>query len=395
MIKGKDIVVIGIQPWDIEIGSNCKDIAKEFSKNNRVLFVNIPISYLEAWKNSDNKIVKNRKAVIKNPSLSIKQINENLFNLTPATYIHPSNSFPGFLFKMINKQNNKKLAISIKKATYELGFKDILLFNDQHMFLGFSLKELLNPKLSIYYIRDNLLIVPYWRKHGLQMEPYLIAKSDIVFTNSLYYEEYARKYNENSFMVGQGCDVSIYQPDRTEVSEELKSIDKPIIGYVGYLSTKRLDVNLIAGIAKAKPDFEIVLVGPENESFKKTELHHISNVTFLGPRPPETLPSYIKGFTIAMNPQQLTKATIGNYPRKIDEYLAMGIPTIATKTKAMKWFKDTVMLGETLEDYLENIDLIMNSDTEEKRVKRIQTGNNHSWTTCVNLMYDKIKEIGH
>ena len=37
MIKGKDIIVVGIQAWDIEIGSNCKNIALEFSQNNRVI----------------------------------------------------------------------------------------------------------------------------------------------------------------------------------------------------------------------------------------------------------------------------------------------------------------------------------------------------------------------
>ena len=36
MIKGRDIIVVGVQPWDIEIGSNCKNIAHEFSKHNRV-----------------------------------------------------------------------------------------------------------------------------------------------------------------------------------------------------------------------------------------------------------------------------------------------------------------------------------------------------------------------
>jgi glycosyltransferase involved in cell wall biosynthesis len=390
MIIGRDIVVIGIQPWDIEIGSNCKDIAKEFSKNNRVLFVNIPISYLEAYKNKDHQIVKNRLAVIKDPSTFINKIDENLYNLTPPTLIYPINSLPHFLFNIFNKINNKKLANSIEKAVKELGFKDYILFNDQHMFLGYYLKELLNPQISIYYIRDKLLIVPYWRKHGLDLEPKLIAKSDFVFTNSLHYEDYARKYNNNSYMVGQGCDVSIYQPEKTVIAEELKSIDKPIIGYVGYLSAKRLDTNLMSGIAKAKPDFEIVLVGPEDDSFKKTDLHQLPNVTFLGSKPPETLPSYIKGFTIAMNPQQLTKATKGNYPRKIDEYLAMGIPTIATKTKAMEWFNDTVLLGENLEDYLNNIDQIMKSDTQEKKENRIKTGHSHSWTTCVNLMYDHI-----
>jgi hypothetical protein len=31
--------------------------------------------------------------------------------------------------------------------------------------------------------------------------------------------------------------------------------------------------------------------------------------------------------------------TIGNYPRKIDEYLAMGKPIVATSTKTMQMFK--------------------------------------------------------
>jgi len=393
MISGRDIIVIGIQPWDIEIGSNCKDIAKEFSQNNRVLFVNIPISYLEARKNKTNQIVKNRLEVIKNPSKSINQISKNLYNLSPATLIYPINSLPHPLFKALNKTNNKKLAREIQKAIEALQFENYLLFNDQHMFLGYHLKELLNPDKYIYYIRDKLLNVPYWKKHGQDLEPKLIAKSDIVFTNSLHYEDYAREHNPNSFMVGQGCDVTIYQPEKTEIAEELKTIKKPVIGYVGFLSSKRLDIELIIGIAKTKPEFEIVLVGPEDDTFKQSELHQLNNVTFLGSKPPESLPKYIKGFTIAMNPQRLTKATKGNYPRKIDEYLAMGIPTIATKTKAMEWFKDTVLLGDNLDDYIENIDQIVSNDTEENRALRIKTGHSHSWGTCVNLMYDYLKKM--
>ena len=42
-MQGKDIVITGIQPWDIEIGSNCKNIALEFSKKNRVLYINAPL----------------------------------------------------------------------------------------------------------------------------------------------------------------------------------------------------------------------------------------------------------------------------------------------------------------------------------------------------------------
>ena len=394
MIKGKDIVVIGIQPWDIEIGSNCKDIAREFSKNNRVLFINIPYSFLEIMKNKKPEIVKNRLDAIKNPSTAIKKIDNNLYTFTPPIKLWPINFLPSTaLFSVFNKINNRKLSDSIKKALTELEFNDFYLFNDQHIFLGYYLKELLKPQLSIYYIRDNLQIVRYWQKHGHILEPKLIAKSDIVFTNSLYYEEYAKNYNNQSYMVGQGCDIQMYRPEKTEVAEELKNIKKPIIGYVGYLSAKRLDVEIISQIAQDRPDYSIVLVGPESEEFKNSRLHEIPNVIFLGSKSPEQLPSYIKGFDVAMNPQQLTKATIGNYPRKIDEYLAMGKATVATKTKAMEWFKDSVTLCEKASDYPQAIDKLLENDSEELRQKRIKVGYSHSWTTSVNLMYEKIKKL--
>jgi hypothetical protein len=38
----------------------------------------------------------------------------------------------------------------------------------------------------------------------------LIKNADVVVTNSLYYTEYAREFNPNSHMVGQGCDVSLF-----------------------------------------------------------------------------------------------------------------------------------------------------------------------------------------
>ena len=57
MIKNQDIIITGLQAWDVEIGSNCKSIALEFSKNNRVLYVNSPLdrkTYLFDRKDSKN-----------------------------------------------------------------------------------------------------------------------------------------------------------------------------------------------------------------------------------------------------------------------------------------------------------------------------------------------------
>jgi teichuronic acid biosynthesis glycosyltransferase TuaH len=64
MIKGKDIVIIGIQAWDIEIGSNCKNIATEFAKYNRVIYVNNPLSIIDFFKIKKSEPLEKRKRVV-------------------------------------------------------------------------------------------------------------------------------------------------------------------------------------------------------------------------------------------------------------------------------------------------------------------------------------------
>lgn len=395
MIKGKDIVVIGIQAWDIEIGSNCKNIATEMAKNNRVLYVNPPLDRATLKREKNTAKVKKRILVKNGQEPPLVKLSKNLWNLYPKTLIESINWLPlHWFFKILNKRNGKRFAKDINAAITALQFKNILLFNDSSMFLGFYLKELLNTQSYIYYMRDYLIKVPYWQKHGERLEPKLLAKADTVVNNSALYAEYGAKYNKRSFMVGQGCDVSLFSDTSGQIaiSPQLQNIPKPIIGYVGYLTSMRLNIELLHYIAKQKPQWSIVLVGPEDEDFGNSILHEIDNIYFLGSKPANTLPSYVKGFSVAINPQIVNNWTIGNYPRKIDEYLAMGKPTVATNTKAMQMFKDHVYLANTHEDYVALIDLALQENNQEKIEKRIAFANSHTWENNVKAIYEAIKK---
>ena len=79
IIKNRDIVIVGQQPWDTEIGSNCKNIALEFSKNNRVLYVNSPLDRISKLKHKADPKIKKRVAVINKTEDSILTIKENLW----------------------------------------------------------------------------------------------------------------------------------------------------------------------------------------------------------------------------------------------------------------------------------------------------------------------------
>ena len=119
-------------------------------------------------------------------------------------------------------------------------------------------------------------------------------------------------------------------------------------------------------------------------------MHNLPNVYFLGRKDSSELPAYVKGFDVAMNPQLINDLTIGNYPRKIDEYLAMGKPIVATRTRAMEMFSDHVYLGSTKEEYIELIEEALSENSKDSIHARIDFANSHTWENNVKAIYKAI-----
>ena len=385
MLANRDIIVVGIQAWDIEIGSNCKNIAEEFAKKNRVLYVNYPLDRITMIKQRNSEKVKKRVRIVKSGKSELIEISSNLWNLYPATVLESINWIrSSLIFNWVNRINNKRFARQIKLAIDELGFSNYLIFNDSDMFRSFHLKEYLKPETYIYYTRDNLIEMPYWKRHGIRVEALHMKKADLVVANSTYLASLAQKFNPNSFYVGQGCDVSLFDSHLiSTIPDDIRNIPKPVIGYIGALLALRLDIKVLEYIAENRPQWSLVLVGPEDDAFKNSKLHHLSNVYFLGNKQGNELPSYLKQFDVTINPQVLSPVTIGNYPRKIDEYLAMGKPTVATKTEAMSVFANYTYLAESREDYIDCIEKALQEDNTEICLGREKFAKEHTWENNV------------
>lgn len=394
IIINRDIIIVGQQPWDVEIGSNCKNLAEEFSKNNRVLYVNSPLDRAVYLKNKNDAKTKKRMDVIKGRNDGLIKISDNIWNLYPDEMIESINWISNItLHTILNKVNNKRYAASILRAAQKLGFKDFILFNDNDIFRCYYLPELLKPSVSIYYSRDNMVAVEYWKHHGKRLEPLLIAKSDVCVANSSYLANYCKKYNPNSYYVGQGCDLSMFTGfNQAFIPQDLSRIKGPIIGYVGALQSIRLDIELLEHIAQTKSEWQLVLVGPEDREFTASNLHQYPNIHFLGSKTPDLLPAYISGFDVCINPQIVNQVTIGNYPRKIDEYLAMGKPTVATLTEAMSVFEDFVYLANSKQDYTRLITQALAENTPYLQQARINFASTHTWENNVKEIYKAILE---
>jgi len=395
MIKDRDIVMVGLASLDSRIGSNAINLAEVFSKHNRVLYVNYPMDRLTLWRGRNDPIIQKRKKILRGKLPNMEKVNENMWSFFPKTILESINQLPiNWLFDILNRINNNRFAKEVNRAIKKLDFKDIIIFNDTDMFRSFYLKELIHAKTYVYYTRDNMLAVDYWKRQGTRIEPALMKKVDLIVANSTYLADIGKRYNPHSYYVGQGCDVSLFDKKLIkEVPPDLKPIKSPVIGYIGVLYTLRLDIDVLVHIAKSRPDWSLVLVGPEDEEFKASELHQIANVYFPGRKKMEDLPAYLFGFDVALNPQKLNEVTIGNYPRKIDEYLAMGKPTVATKTKAMEVFEKWVYLARDKEEYVQLIEKALEENSPAKEAEREKIARSHTWVANAEAIYEKIEMI--
>ncbi len=390
-ISNRDFVIVGLQPWYIDLGCNAKDIAYQLARRNRVLYINAPIKRKIYLAGKDANFDKHIR-LLKNNEDQLSAISDNLWEFYPSCLTESANWLPSTgLFRLVNYYNNRRYAREIRKACARLGFQNIILLNDNDPYNGFYLKELLRPALYIYYMRDFLQGFDYWKKHTSVIEPELIRKSDIVVANSTYFADYTRSINENAFYIGQGCNLQAFDPASVgALPSDIQQLTHPVIGYVGALNSSRLDHDIIGSIARENPQWSIVLVGPEDDAFRQSDLHQLPNVHFTGARPFADLAAYVKSFDVCINPQYNNSITQGNYPLKIDEYLAMGKPVVATRTTAMKLFEAYTFLAGSPQEYSSLIKKALETDSAQQAQERIQFANTHTWENSVAAIYSAI-----
>jgi len=398
MIKNKDIVITGLQPWNFSLGSNVANIARTLSMFNRVLFVNYAFDRLTLLRQRKEPRVQTFINKRKTIQLQLELVNPNLWILTPGILLESINKIKSrVLFDFFNRVNGNRLGKEIKKAIDQLHFNDFYLFTDSDFYRCLYLKEILRPQLFIYYIRDNLIATDYYRIHGKRIEEKIMRKADLVITNSHFLANYASSVNPHAAFVGQGCDLRLYNhnnvmPLPLEVSN-LKTIYKRVVGYIGALKSIRIDLELVSYLASSRPDWAFLLVGPEDEIFKSSPLHSIKNIIFVGAKKESELPSYIDFLDVAINPQKVNDITKGNYPRKIDEYLAMGKPVVATRTEAMEFFEGYVYLAKDYQEFLSGIEKAIIEDGPEISASRIEYASQHSWENNILQIEQQINRL--
>ena len=393
----RDFIITSLQTWDIEIGSTIKNTALEISKQNRVLYINTPMDIsirLRGDRQSPSYI--RRMAVIKGEASPLRQINANMWVLDCPFTVLSANFLPASLFNIVNRKNNARIARWIVEQATALGFKNYIHLIDTDIYRSRYLKEYIHPAVSIYYRRDYIIGEAYWRRHGIRLEPELAASADLVLANSTRFAAELQAYNPHTYPIETGVNLTLYNPAKEyEMPDDVQNIPHPIIGYMGTINSTRLDRELLYQIISQRPDYSFVFTGPEDDIFCRDRIHSLKNTYFNGQKKVDELPAYIAACDVCINPQMVNEITDGNYPLKIDEYLAMGKPTVATSTHTMRnIFAAHTHLATNPEEWLSAIDrAVAEADDEELAKQRIAFAETHSWGHSVKKIYDIIDKF--
>ncbi|QNE38270.1 glycosyltransferase family 1 protein [Hymenobacter sp. NBH84] len=392
-----NFVFVSLQRINTNRESTSTSLAKELARqHHKVLYVNSPLDRKEYFFPSSDSGITDHLQVIKTQADPLQKLAPNLWVLYPLRRLDSFNWIRSTnLFSWLIKLNNRRLANDIKPALKELGFEEFILVNDKDIFRSFYLKEFLQPLKYIYLDRDYTIGMPYWRRHGQVLEPRLMTKADAIFCNSLDFTTNARRYNANSFYIGNGFAAKQFTSDSaTAVPADLATIAGPRIGYVGALITLRLDLDLLRELAQERPGWSFVLIGWEDEDFAQSDLHKMPNVFFLGRKHTQEVHAYIQHFDVCINPQVLNDITRSNFPLKILEYLALGKPVVATTTNTMtEEFSNYTYLATNKEEYLQKIEQALQEESLQKKADRIQFVQKFSWENVVKLFVKHVDEV--
>jgi glycosyltransferase involved in cell wall biosynthesis len=179
---------------------------------------------------------------------------------------------------------------------------------------------------SIYFCMDDFLHLPGTSPAMLApLEQALLGRVDALVATAQRLLETKRPRTGRRYYLPQGVNYEHFATPRP-CPDELRDLPRPIIGFAGGVSAA-LDGTTIRALAAAFPSGSIVLVGPVAVD---TTAIAAPNVHLLGPRGYDELPAYVQAFDVGIVPYIENEWTRAVDPLKVLEYLAAGIPTVAS-----------------------------------------------------------------
>ncbi len=203
----------------------------------------------------------------------------------------------------------------------------------------------LSAKVRVYDCMDELTAFAGAPPALRLLERHLLQHCEIVFTGGWSLYEAKMLLHANCHAMPSSVDVQHFARARTADPEPAAqaALPHPRIGYCGVID-ERIDLDLIASVADARPDWQLVFIGPVTK-IDESSLPRRANIHYLGARTYDALPLEMAGWDVAWMPFAINESTRYISPTKTPEYLAAGLQVVSTPVRdvARTWGADQLV----------------------------------------------------
>ncbi len=296
-----DLICLSHLRWDF-VYQRPQHLMSRFARGRRVFFWEEPV-----WHDGP-------------PEVALRQEDENLWVAVP----HLPHGMEG-------SEVDATLAALLDGLREAQGIERFVLWYYTPMALAFTRD--LDPEVTVYDCMDELSLFKDAPSFLTEWEAELMRRADLVFTGGPSLYESKRERHPHAHCFPSSIDAEHFAQARAPQPEpdDQAGIPQPRLGFFGVID-ERMDLELVRGVAEARPDWQLVIVGPVVKIDPAT-LPQNANIHYLGMKRYNELPRYLAGWDAALMPFAHNDSTRFISPTKTPEYLAGGVPVVSTSVR--------------------------------------------------------------
>lgn len=253
----------------------------------------------------------------------------------------------------------------------------------------------LNERAIVYDCMDQLSQFRGAPPELVRRERELLALADVVFAGGPKIHKAKRTLNPNCHCYGCGVDEQHFGQARkrsTEVPGDLARLGHPRLGYFGVVD-ERMDYALLDALARAHPEWEVVIIGPVTKVDPASFPQH-PNLHWLGGRDYNQLPAYVKGLDVCLMPFALNEATEFINPTKALEYMAAGRPVVSTAIEdVVLQFSHIVHVAGSHDEFIAACERSIARPDTDRIHAGLELARKNSWEAIVAKLEEHIGDV--
>ncbi len=397
-LRGRDIVCVGFADWETDLWTNQQHLMSRLARENRVLFVESLGLRRPQLAGRDLARIARRLGKGLRPPRAV----DGLHVLSPLVLPLHSHAAARAL-------NRRLLRAQARRATRHLRIARPILW--AYVPQAEALIETLDPELVVYHCVDDAAAVEGIDAASFRAtERHFVAQADLVLASAPALAARMRELAGNVLYAPNVADTALFaralepaqsapgapvsnragpgqahllrpNPPAVEPDPAVVALPRPRIVFTGAIVATKLDVPLLAALARARPEWSFALVGPVGPGDPRTDvsaLRQLPNIHLLGPRTYTQLPDVLRAADAGLIPYARNSITESVFPMKVYEYLAAGLPVVATPLPALADIAEVATAADA-DGIARLLEDAIAGDTPERRIARSRAAAAHSW----------------